>query len=128
MTTNKPKYEIPFIPDWAKASCEHCGFSNTWKQKRNPAQMFFLDPSSGRDPIFGYPLLLRTPCKGHTLFALNEDHLSDIREYIEMKIRPRPANKKWAMVNNLPEWMKLAKNRVAVLKGLEKLEAQLQHP
>gem|GEM_PF-1775030 len=54
--------------------------------------------------------------------------MSDIREYIEMKIRPRPANKKWAMVNNLPEWMKLAKNRVAVLKGLEKLEAHLQHP
>lgn len=77
------------------------------------------------DPYFGYPLLLQTSVAGQVLWAYNEQHLIHLRDYIAADLRERPANGKWSMVARLPAWMKLAKNRSKVLRGLRELEEKI---
>lgn len=78
------------------------------------------------DPFFGYPLLLQFLVGGEILWAYNEQHLTHLQDYISADIRERKIHGKWSMVTRLPTWMKLAKNRPKVLRGLRKLETRLR--
>ena len=78
------------------------------------------------DPFFGYPLLLQVSVGGEILWAYNEPHLALLTDYISAEIREKSVHRKWSMVARLPTWMKLAKNRPKVLRGLKKLKAKLQ--
>ena len=78
------------------------------------------------DPYFGYPLWLQTDCCGKILWAYNETHLREIKCYIESLQRDGRARKKWSMITRLPQWIKAAKNREAVVKSLKRLEKRLK--
>ena len=78
--------------------------------------------ASTRDPWFGLPLWLHTPCCGHALWALNENHLELLRAYVSATIRERVPNRNASLVSRLPDWLKAAKNRDAVLRSVAKLE------
>jgi len=85
------------------------------------------EPFSGDaiDPAFGLPLWLQTRCSGHTLWAYNRRHLSELQGYVAATLRERVANGKWTMFARLPHWVKSAKNRDAVLRCLSRLESSL---
>lgn len=72
------------------------------------------------DWYFGLPLWLRVACCGETLWAYNRRHLAFLETYLGALLRPhsRHARHGWSnksVASRLPTWMKLAKNRAAVL-------------
>lgn len=75
-------------------------------------------------------LWLRVQCCGYILWALNEEHLDYIENYIGARLREQERNPKlgWCnrnMANRLPKWMKNSKNRTEVLKGIQKLRKMI---
>ena len=78
-----------------------------------------------RDPHFGLPLWLQTRCCGHTLWALNQPHLTFLRGFVSAQVRERVSNRNASLVSRLPKWLKLARNRESVLKSLTSLENRL---
>jgi hypothetical protein len=57
------------------------------------------------------------------LWALNEDHLDSLEDFVSAHMREAYPNA--TMASRLPEWMKSAKNREDVLKCIRKLRATL---
>ena len=89
------------------------------------------DPGA-RSPYSSLPLWLQTPCCGHTLWAYNQDHLLLLRSWIGATLRERGSTAhgartggdRWeseTLVERLPEWMKLAKNRDQVIAAIDSL-------
>jgi len=78
------------------------------------------------------PLWLSVECCGHWLVANNADHLQWLENFIGAKIRERPADTAelgWSnrsMASRLPQWMRSAKNRAEILKGLAQLRSKLE--
>ena len=80
---------------------------------------------------FGLEVWLQRPCCGEVLWAYNARHLSFLAEYIGAGLRERwpDTNEGWqplgGLGRRLPKWMLLAKNREAVLAGIEALRERL---
>lgn len=79
------------------------------------------------DPCFGLPLWLQTPCRGETLWAFNLEHVELLERYLSARLRERARSPEstWvrnkSLVSRLPTWMKLARHRAEVLRGLGEL-------
>ena len=104
----------------ATIRCRGCGASGDYLLLAAPPEI-----AEGVDPTFGYPLFLRTPIGNEELWVLNPEHLAHLQNYLEAGMRKRflgPSN--MTMMARLPRWMKLAKNRKAVVHGLARLEAK----
>lgn len=84
-----------------------------------------FDPASGIEPYFGYRLWAVGHLGEHALAVLGPQHADDLAAYLGLQLRPRPANAHWAMVNRLPRWMLLAKNRERVLRLIAELRARV---
>ncbi len=126
--------------------CTHCGKLEMWKG--SPGVLTSKHPpkrdSSGRrmawigaeyDWFFHYPLWLQTPCCGQTLWAYNSRHLAYLEKYVAAELRERRPNEYgWrnsSYASRLPQWLKAAKNRTAVLRACQKLHtllATLENP
>jgi hypothetical protein len=87
---------------------------------------------SDREPVdwvFGYNLWLQTPCCGQTLWAYNYSHLRFLASYVgadhRIGLTEEDAIEKGirnsTLASSLPAWMIAAKNRVNVLKAIDKL-------
>lgn len=74
------------------------------------------------DPYFRIPLWLQTAVGGENLWAYNAEHLAFLRSYLSGALRERVPNENRSLVSRLPLWMKSAKRRDAVLKGLARLQ------
>lgn len=84
----------------------------------------------GRDPVFGLPLWLATPCCGELLWAFNARHLEALEAFALARLRERrrDADHGWSnagFTSRLPVWIKSAKNRPEVARGLARLRARL---
>jgi hypothetical protein len=82
------------------------------------------------DSFFGLPLWLQVPCCGETLWAYNAAHLDFLAEHVGATLRERTRHPEhgWhnrSLASRLPTWMKAARHRDEVLKGLERLRAKL---
>lgn len=77
------------------------------------------------DPYFGYPLWLQISCCGKTLWAYNEAHLNVLKIYVGATLREGRGRHPWSMMTRLPQWIKSAKNRDAIMKALHRLEQKL---
>jgi len=80
------------------------------------------------DPYFHLPLWLRVACGNEVLWAYNERHLAFIEDYVRAENRRRtptlPGGPRNSLLESrLPRWMKLARNRAAVLASIAKLKA-----
>jgi hypothetical protein len=122
-----------------RLTCARCGLSRDWvptatgvlfsrPAARWPQGQFALGDAA--DPYFHLPLWLQVPCAGNVLWAFNARHLAFLRDYVSATDRrtlredPRaPRNR--LLTSRLPRWMKLARNRVAVLRGIGRLEKKL---
>jgi hypothetical protein len=118
--------------------CAHCGYVRDWTG-HVPGEVFMRNGEWCQRPdrragisiegpfdwYFGLPFWLQTPCCGHVLWAYNSRHLSFLRHYVSADLREQLVVKNKSLANSLPTWMKTAKNRDAVLKGLDRLDTLL---
>jgi len=80
------------------------------------------------DPHFGMNLFLAHSGSLGTLWAYNARHLHVLTGYVQAKLRTRTGGGNSSMFSRLPAWIKLAKNRERVAKGLAKLNTLLANP
>ena len=106
--------------------CRRCGHVQEWN-----GRTVALGAPAGRDPHFGLPLWLATPCCGDVLWAYNARHLEALADFVHARLRERardPDNG-WsnaATTSRLPRWIKAAKHRAEVEKGIARLRARLE--
>jgi hypothetical protein len=104
-----------------KIACGSCGYSRNWDQQQ------YAIYSEAFDWYFGLPLWLQMPCCGETLWAFNERHLEFLESYFNATIRRQTPNVNKSLVSRLPKWMKDAKNREQIQKGLQELRKRLRN-
>jgi len=74
-------------------------------------------------------LWLSIECCGNRLWALNEDHLVWLEDFVAASLRERrrdPAHG-WSnssLASRLPRWITAAENRDMILKAIEKLKTK----
>ena len=106
-----------------KSKCPHCQQMREVEPKYfYAADLFYHDPDWSKDPYFGFKYWLNANIKGEIFWALNEDHLAYLKSYIQAKVRERNNLGFMTMVEKLPNFIKAAKNRIELLKAIEKLE------
>ena len=96
--------------------CTGCGYNKDWEGNK-------VASNDTRDWYFRQPLWLQIPCCGEVLWALNEDHLNYLEEFVAAGLRE--VHSGGTIASRLPGWMKIAKNREDVLKCINKLRTML---
>ena len=80
------------------------------------------------DPVFGLPLWLQKTFGENLFWAYNTKHLDLLEQYVGAKLRERGINNKGTknslMFSRLPEFIKIAKNREAILKIIHGLQVK----
>ena len=100
-----------------KVACIHCGFSKAYS-----GNDLLLREVPHTAAVRSY---LALPCCGHTLWAVNLEHLDLLERYVGATLRERLPNMNRSMVSRLPQWIKEAKHRDEILAGIQKLRALL---
>lgn len=109
------------VPRHVSGPCPNCD-----RQTRSLAATAPVAGSEPTDPYLGLPLLLVTETRFGPLWCYNEQHLAFLRDYVAATQRHRsPQTHHHSMFVRLPAWMKLAKNRDEISKGLERVAAIL---
>lgn len=105
-----------------RTRCPSCQAANSVKVSLTHADASRSDPPL--DPVMGLPLWLATQTRHGWLWALNGEHLDELRHLIAARVRDTPqGNGHWA--NRLPSWIVAAKNRNEVSRALDRLHAKL---
>lgn len=107
------------VPAAAKLVCPACGLNNV-----QPVQASVIH-TTAHDWYFGLPLWLQTPCCGQILWARNRDQLAFLERYVGAQLREEVPQINRSLVSRLPRWLKSAKNRAEVLRGIERLKQKL---
>jgi DNA-directed RNA polymerase subunit RPC12/RpoP len=102
--------------------CPHCGITRTYKPKHEEYKVGYQKNEGANDPIFSLPLWLQAEVRGNSFWAYNRQHLNEIKSYVTSKLRERQTTTHTTMVERLPNFIKDAKNRQAIIKAIEKLE------
>jgi hypothetical protein len=120
---------LPQLPDAEKLhssrwqgtrhfACVECAHAFSWKPR------LIIHSSSDWDRQL--PLLLQTSCCGRVLWAFNEAHLQFIERYVSSVLRERAGSSNGSLASRLPQWIKSAKNRRTVLRGVRRLRNRLE--
>ncbi|MCD9194764.1 hypothetical protein [Streptomyces albireticuli] len=108
--------------------CRHCGLSRE-RRKDVPIAFFWGGATDMLDPYFHVPLWLQTDTRHGRLWAYNPEHLDLLRRYVEATLREHdPWYEPWrkmGVIGRLPAWIKQAKNRDEVLRGLDRMRGSL---
>jgi hypothetical protein len=109
--------------------CKKCGYTQDWEGKAMVVGGSF-------DWYFRLPLWLQTPCCGKILWAYNKEHLDFLENYVKAGLRESFPMKVYetglvmwrnkSLASRLPTWMKRAKNRDEVLRGIERLRKKIE--
>jgi len=106
-----------------KSKCPHCEQTREVEPQYTYAlDAYFNTLRNGTDPHFQLPYWLSKPVKGKLFWALNFDHLAYLKKYIQAKVRERNNRAYFTMIERLPQFIKAAKNRTALIKCIEALE------
>ena len=102
--------------------CPNCGITRKFKARIEEYRLKHPVAGEACDPIFNLPLWFQAEIKGKVFWAYNRAHLSEIKKYVQAKLRERQTLYYTTMVERLPQFITEAKNREVVLKGIERLE------
>jgi endogenous inhibitor of DNA gyrase (YacG/DUF329 family) len=103
--------------------CPHCGVTRTYEPRNESYRLVYKSTYGlATSPLFNLPLWLQTEVKGNLFWAYNKRHLKDMKSYVQAKLRERQSEGYTTMVERLPQFIKEAKNREAILKAIEQLE------
>ena len=109
------------IPTFVNVKCNSCKTINS-VNKNWDSYIEKYQVSGIIDPAFGLPLWYQDTVKGHVIWAYNQKHLTEIKNYVQATLRERTTDRfKMTMVEKLPNFIKLAKNRKEVLKAIERM-------
>jgi len=109
------------IPSNINVTCKYCKTVNKVNENWESYIAKYND-SGVIDPAFGLPLWYQGKVKGDIIWAYNLRHLTEIRNYVQATLRERSTDKfKMTMVEKLPDFIKVAKNRQEVLKTIERM-------
>jgi hypothetical protein len=109
------------IPSYINLTCKYCKTVNKVNENWESYVAKYND-SGIIDPAFGLPLWYQGTVKGDIIWAYNLRHLTEIRNYVQATLRERSTDKfKMTMVEKLPDFIKMAKNRDEVLKALQRM-------
>jgi len=98
--------------------CLNCLHRDFWKGTQ-------ITTGASVDWYFRLPLWLQISCCGETLWAYNQKHLEMLENYVAAKLRERTVKGRNSFLSKLPKWIKSAKNRDEILKGIVKLKKKL---
>ena len=102
--------------------CHHCGPSRQ-RKKGKPIAFCGSGAQDMLDPYFHEPLWLQKNTRHGRLWAYNPEHLDLLRQYVQATLREHPPWyepwRKMGLFGRLPGWIKQAKNRDEVLRGLD---------
>lgn len=101
-----------------KFVCLNCTYRADWDAHQ-------IAVGGNYDWYFRRPLWLQISCCGETLWAYNRKHLEIIEQYVAAKLRERTAKGRNSFLSKLPTWIKRAKNRDEILKGIAKMKEKL---
>jgi len=109
-----------------KLVCRGCGHSVAWAKR----EIRRGDARLAVDDYFERPLWLQTRCAGHVLWAYNREHLEFLEAFVRATLRERLKDGAggWSnrsLASRLPKWIKSARNREAILRGLARLRTSL---
>ena len=119
------RYAIPWHPINVRFTCPSCAFHHDWPAPTWESDFANFDPANSREPYFGYTIWAVGQIGGDVLAILNHQHADDLSAFVILENRPRPQNSKWSMVNRLPKWVLLGKNREKVVGLIAQLRALL---
>jgi len=109
------------IPSFVRVVCHKCHTENRISENWEDYTLKYNE-SGIIDPAFGLPLYFQDEVRGNVIWALNREHLMEIRNYVAAKLRERTTTRfNMTMVERLPEFIKLAANRQAVLDALDRM-------
>lgn len=108
--------------DTLTVPCPHCGITRTFTPRNEAYQLVYKNKGKASDPIFRLPLWFQSQVKGNVFWAFNREHLTEIKNYVASKLRERQITGYTTMVEKLPNFIKDAKNRAAILKTIKRLE------
>ncbi|WP_313141687.1 hypothetical protein [Stenotrophomonas sp.] len=101
------------------ADCSQCG--------RSSEVDVTLSRWRGNDAIdrdFGLPLRLVEKTAAGLVWAYNAEHLQALHDYATATLR-HGSGRNGSMFSRLPQWMKLARNRVLLQRAVERLQRRL---
>jgi len=98
--------------------CLNCLHRDFWKGSQ-------IAMGASVDWYFRLPLWLQISCCNETLWAYNQKHLEMLENYVSAKLRECTVKGRSSFLSKLPKWIKSAKNRDEILKGIGKLRGKL---
>ncbi len=105
--------------------CPHCNHLQAGKvEKVTNGRRNWREIRNGKEPFFGYPLYYQTSFDAKPIWAINREHLCYLIHYIEADLREKHIANYRVMrtqSDHLPTFMRLAKNRDAIVKLLKKM-------
>ncbi|HGM7314111.1 TPA: hypothetical protein ACKP7W_002386 [Stenotrophomonas maltophilia] len=101
------------------ADCSQCGRSNDVE-----VTLSQWHGNDAIDPNFGLPLRLVEKTAAGLLWAYNAEHLQALHDYATATLREGSGHHR-SMFSCLPQWMKLARNRVLLQRAVERLQRRL---
>lgn len=104
----------------ARLFCSHCGYNKTASTSFGANGNFIMAASVYFDAKIWY----QASFKDEVLWACNIAHLIYLESYIASGIRENRDRTRFTMVEKLPKFMQVAKNRAALLKLIAKLKQQ----
>ena len=110
---NKVKYPTILV------TCAYCKQEKAYKPLREKVLTTSRLPT---DPIFGLQLWLQAEFGGYVLWAYNHQHLHYLKDYIAARLREKNGISRRTLALKLPQFIKSAKNRDALLKLIAKME------
>jgi hypothetical protein len=102
-----------------------CAFCKQEKAYKPIQEKVYTTSRLPTDPIFGLKLWLQADFGDYVLWAYNQEHLQYLKEYIGAKLREKNGMSRRTLALKLPQFIKSAKNRDALLKLIAKLEQKL---
>jgi len=105
----------------ARLYCESCGYN---KQTSTETSVFGIKGNweMAAHGYFNAELWLQYPFKNDVFYAYNDEHLHYLEQYIAAGLREHKNSAGFTLLEKLPKFYHEAKNRVALLKIINKLK------
>lgn len=108
-----------------KVACPFCGALKNGKVNKRRFDCYYQHKGKGCEPFFGFEFWFKTSFKGKVVWALNRKHLNYLIDFLGADLIEKSSAYPMSTASDrLPKFVKLAKNRNAILKQLRKLQEQ----
>jgi len=107
-----------------EVSCPYCGAQMPGRVQKKACCLHIDRIKGGREPFFRLKLWFLTTYRGKPVWALNRAHLIYLIDYLRADLREKPFSPHTTMrtqADQLPTFMKTAKNRAGIVKCLKKI-------